>query len=346
MPDVRDIALCRAHAYMSLSLMNAKGSNDRNKYAKLAMKDLDAFLRTENTSLASLQMKVETLASIDPMAAVHTAQKAIAIHEKGKCEHERYNHLANETQKAKAERDFSKCKEEIFQFKEFLNSKPCFGFKLHMAYAYGNLEKWKDACEVYRNLFERMDECKPEQQVQAYIGLSRCFYHIGDYDHAIKVGGAAIRMVRNYHGVHKYVALAQRVKKLMPQGGLCIEQLPTKVHTEIIALNKTRNSWTNYECTGLTFQLLSIMMFAFMRIPPYACHLHVLIDTSIIFQSLGRSNLANYLYYCITFIRLSLVLQHLRSKYTVSDSVFSQAHSDFAKSASRKTIQNETYYSK
>ena len=43
-----------------------------------------------------------------------------------------------------------------------------------------------------------------------FMGMSRCMYHLKNYEFAIQLGEAAIEMNRHFPQVHKYVALSQK----------------------------------------------------------------------------------------------------------------------------------------
>jgi tetratricopeptide (TPR) repeat protein len=82
------------------------------------------------------------------------------------------------------------------------------------------MEDWDGAAEVYTMKVMALLEydstgLNPKnftvpQQRRMYMGLSRCFYYLGDYEKSIDAGGAAIEMNRHFPQVHKYVALSQK----------------------------------------------------------------------------------------------------------------------------------------
>lgn len=71
-------------------------------------------------------------------------------------------------------------------------------------------ENWEGAFETYQAIFEEMINRSPPEQRQVMMGICRCLYEMGRFEHAIAIGQAAIEMNRHFEGVHKYVALAQR----------------------------------------------------------------------------------------------------------------------------------------
>ena len=70
---------------------------------------------------------------------------------------------------------------------------------------------WEIAIEIYKDLVMRDPESStPPQQRRMWMGFSRCFYELGEYNKAIHAGTAAIEMNRFFPQVYKYVALAQK----------------------------------------------------------------------------------------------------------------------------------------
>mmetsp|Transcript_33996 Transcript_33996/g.39401 ORF Transcript_33996/g.39401 Transcript_33996/m.39401 type:complete len:202 (-) Transcript_33996:137-742(-) len=70
--------------------------------------------------------------------------------------------------------------------------------------------EWEMAMALYKELLMREQESgTPPQWRQVWIGFSRCFYEIGEYDKDLASGTAALEMNRHFPQAHKYVALAQ-----------------------------------------------------------------------------------------------------------------------------------------
>lgn len=78
---------------------------------------------------------------------------------------------------------------------------------------------WDDALKIYIDKVMAVLEYSSDDlplnfnavhQRRMYMGMSRCFYHKGDYSKAICAGENAIEMNRHFPQVHKYVALSQR----------------------------------------------------------------------------------------------------------------------------------------
>ncbi|CAJ1964279.1 unnamed protein product [Cylindrotheca closterium] len=71
---------------------------------------------------------------------------------------------------------------------------------------------WDTAIELYKQIlgnFEQHQASPPEWR-RVWMGLSRCFFELGDYDMSIHAGTAALEMNRHFPQAHKYVALAQK----------------------------------------------------------------------------------------------------------------------------------------
>ena len=84
--------------------------------------------------------------------------------------------------------------------------------RLLQAYYWQRLGNWEGAIEMYQSVFDESYYRSPAEQREIIMGVSRCFYEIGKYDHAIELGLGAIEMNRHFPQVHKYVALALKAK--------------------------------------------------------------------------------------------------------------------------------------
>ena len=90
---------------------------------------------------------------------------------------------------------------------------------LGIAESMEEVEDWDDAMEIYIDKVMAVLEFGPHDQPlnfnavhqrRMFMGMSRCFYHKGNYANAIGAGEVAIEMNRHFPQVHKYVALSQR----------------------------------------------------------------------------------------------------------------------------------------
>lgn len=75
---------------------------------------------------------------------------------------------------------------------------------------------WVRAITLYQDILmrsdgqEHTDLATPSQWRQVWMGMSRCFYELGNYEKAIGAGTAAIEMNRHFPHIHKYVALSHK----------------------------------------------------------------------------------------------------------------------------------------
>jgi len=69
---------------------------------------------------------------------------------------------------------------------------------------------WDAAIEYYWSVFDEAYTQPPPKMRQIMMGLTRCFYEVQRYEHAISLGDGAIEMNRHFPQVHKYVALSQK----------------------------------------------------------------------------------------------------------------------------------------
>ena len=84
---------------------------------------------------------------------------------------------------------------------------------------YFSLAKCQESLKTYQSALDsylKLWGLEPEsfvnsgpQRGKLFMGLSRCYYHLGQYEHAITFGQTAIKMNRHFPGIHEYVALSQ-----------------------------------------------------------------------------------------------------------------------------------------
>lgn len=94
-----------------------------------------------------------------------------------------------------------------------LSGRQSFDILLSQAEAINQADKdWEGAINLYMQImtYYEQDQGTPTQWRQVWMGFSRCFYELGQYDQAMNAGEAAILMNRHFPHIHKYVALSQR----------------------------------------------------------------------------------------------------------------------------------------
>ena len=162
----------------------SEGSEERKKYAKLALAELESFIellnsQDEETNMNILYSKATMTAMTDqPEKTVKIADEVLLLNEK---------HPGNmDLDKV----DYTKCS---------------------LAEAYVALGKWKEAAKIYKTLYNTYLQSGGHNAL-VLMGLARTKYELGKYDEAIEIGSVAIKEFRQYHGVHKYVALAHKAK--------------------------------------------------------------------------------------------------------------------------------------
>lgn len=78
---------------------------------------------------------------------------------------------------------------------------------------------WAEALHIYQGILmasydfeDHRDMASAPQWRQVWMGMSRCFFELGDYDRCIGAGQVAIEMNRHFPQIHRYVALAEMAK--------------------------------------------------------------------------------------------------------------------------------------
>lgn len=91
-----------------------------------------------------------------------------------------------------------------------LAGKQDFKSQLMLSAHYQNEERWEHALGIYKNIYDDLPYQDPISQRKVLMGLSRCFYEIGNYEASIGLGEGILEMNRHFPGVHKYIALSQK----------------------------------------------------------------------------------------------------------------------------------------
>jgi hypothetical protein len=85
-----------------------------------------------------------------------------------------------------------------------------------LAGAHETAEEWKEAMHLYAtlygNIYDSEPNATPPEQRKIIMGMSRCFYELGIYEHSVELGLAAVEMNRHFPGVHKYIALSEKAR--------------------------------------------------------------------------------------------------------------------------------------
>jgi hypothetical protein len=75
------------------------------------------------------------------------------------------------------------------------------------------LENYTGAIESYTDIYRRLgDDFQQYKSArrQIYHDMSRCFYHISNYQKSIDIGSVAVAINRHYDGVYTYIALSHK----------------------------------------------------------------------------------------------------------------------------------------
>ena len=85
---------------------------------------------------------------------------------------------------------------------------------LSLAECQESLKTYQSALDSYLKLWSleyvqsAFEKSGPSQR-KLFMGLGRCYYHLGRYEKSIEIGQTAIAMNRHFPGIHEYVALSQ-----------------------------------------------------------------------------------------------------------------------------------------
>jgi tetratricopeptide (TPR) repeat protein len=197
---------------------------EREALLSRAQDDLSRVLEADPNDMQAMFTKVELLLlQKDFDQAIQVIQKRMELDKEGR---ENSKIMTEKLDRAKMamdegrEEEADQIMEEIEQFHQEGHSVSRFkkgvglDLLLQMAKAQELVQEWEAAIETYKRLFHETYEdfsvATPVQQRKLLMGISRCFYKVGNYKGAIAMGEGAIDMNRHFPGVYKYVALSYR----------------------------------------------------------------------------------------------------------------------------------------
>jgi len=227
--------LCRevnetALLYAARASRGDKSKEERNRFSELALAELSK-LDTETMEDASKKVqtlftKAEILQQLErPTEAFQALKEIEAVDRQGRENANKIRELLDFLEQAEQE-GRTEMRDRITQQMEDMRKnnvstsrlENC-GFDLYikMAECQEAKKQYKEALDIYKSkIMAVMDYSDPDtmgtppQQRSMFMGMSRCLYHIGKYEHAIQLGEAAIQMNRHFPQIHKYVALSQK----------------------------------------------------------------------------------------------------------------------------------------
>ena len=186
-PDVVDKASKRTVLYVDRARASPKGSDERIKFAKLALAEHDA--------LSGIIMEKEKYEGEAHLGMLCIGAELMSM--KGQLE---------ETIKVTG---------RVLSLNEKYPGKLSFKqvakIKYWKAQAYSDCGKWKDAIKSYKLLIREHKQHGVDPSNLILIDYSRALYELRKYDEAIEYGNMGIKLNRSRPGVHKYVALSQKV---------------------------------------------------------------------------------------------------------------------------------------
>ncbi|KAL3942013.1 MAG: hypothetical protein SGBAC_003725 [Bacillariaceae sp.] len=114
--------------------------------------------------------------------------------------------------------EYEELKNKIDEFAATHNKVTMVGIRFDIYATLGEVEEnagnWEAAKELYiamiENLKDHPDIAITPQHRTMLLGLSRCEYHLQNYDQALAVGEVAVEIQRSYPFCHKYIALSYK----------------------------------------------------------------------------------------------------------------------------------------
>lgn len=209
-----------------------KSKEERDKYSELALAELGRIHMTganrqdSSKTIQTLFTKAQVLQQLErPAEALLALEELEAVHRQGHENAAKITSLLNSLQALENQGRNSEADRVARQLEEMREANvrvvrmENHGFDLYikMAECFEDMQEYKKAFDTYK--FKMMAVIDydnpvatgtPPQQRKMFMGMSRCLYHMGDYENAIGLGEGAIQMNRHFPQVHKYVALSQK----------------------------------------------------------------------------------------------------------------------------------------
>eukprot|EP00535_Pseudo-nitzschia_heimii_P007544 CAMPEP_0197187252 /NCGR_PEP_ID=MMETSP1423-20130617/15541_1 /TAXON_ID=476441 /ORGANISM="Pseudo-nitzschia heimii, Strain UNC1101" /LENGTH=440 /DNA_ID=CAMNT_0042638787 /DNA_START=55 /DNA_END=1377 /DNA_ORIENTATION=- len=200
------------------------GADEQTRHRELALRELDKLVVDPNAAIdpsqkcQALFTRAEILQHLDKHAeALEALEEAVSLQREGQKDLREAERLFEAGRQAFLEGrvdDAAAIKEEMDgREKGFAIENYGVDFYLSIAKCKTALGDYKGALDVYKFKVMAINDnanCTPPQQRMMVMGMSECFYHIGQYENAIELGEMAIEMNRFFPQVHKYVALSQK----------------------------------------------------------------------------------------------------------------------------------------
>ena len=189
-PNVVARARERGTLYLGRAMTLPKGSEEQNKYAKLALAEIDSYYEVINANVNALDDHIlyirilHTRATM--MAIAGMPEETIKVTKELLSLHDRYPGVLDFDEKA-----------QIMSWQ---------------AEAYLECGKWEDAGKIYTCFYIEHTQRGKRPKARSAINLCRVFYEMHGYQTAIVMGNAALETSRCMPGVHKYVALSQKAQ--------------------------------------------------------------------------------------------------------------------------------------
>lgn len=220
--SVEKAATNRASLYASRAGASSIGEEEKRLAADKALKELAIVLENDPANPQALFTKVEIyLILCDGGLAADTCRFLLSAFEDGLSEGaeierdlEDLEAATREGRHDEAEVMVERVQARMATAKRRPSKSVVWDVKLQLGAAQEMEEKWSEALETYREnagtMFVDNTSATPVQHRKVVMGMSRCYYALGQYEMAITVGQAAIEMNRHFPEVHRPVALAQK----------------------------------------------------------------------------------------------------------------------------------------
>ena len=224
-PDIEQSILEKAFQLSRQANRQGLCESEQKELRENAMLELKKIIASKDasTGISAKCTSADILLALErPEEAVTLLEDVVAFHEQGEETTVKADALADRAKEAElagrddeAERLYNEATALLQAGCRRLSLDKSFDMYIFYAECLEATENWEGAKDAYiEKIFKKvMDDhtvASPIQTRKMFMGLSRCCYHLSEYDKAIDAGSAAIEMNRHFPQVHKYVALAQK----------------------------------------------------------------------------------------------------------------------------------------
>lgn len=255
--DVEKSAVQQAMETAALYAGRAKGSGstvaERTNLYNLAIEEVDKVLDSNPIDFSALFLKAQILSEVSPLEAIQVLETMIETDKVSSVLQDNVEAMIEKVDAARMVGDEDTAELLLDELEEIFSGdgpKPrrigngprrLFPVLLLLAETQEAAGLWDQASLQYRNMLTMdhettREETDPRQERMIFSGASRCFYQLGQYERAMFAGQAALSMNRHFPGVHKLIAMPQKILKQQKEQGVTHSLMAMRSGAKVLQL--------------------------------------------------------------------------------------------------------------